>query len=366
VRARWRGGALALAVIATLACGGAGGATTTTKPSSASTAAPSSTPAGASANTAAASAPAAPTALIPVRGAWVAETANQLIWPTAKEAGYFEKYGLDFDLSYVSGSLTSVAALVGGDLDMTNVAGSAVVSAQAQGTDLVMVAGFLNQAVFRVMATPDIQRIEDVKGKTVAVTRVANADYFAWQTIVEHLGWTMDDLHFVSAQNAPGQVALLSNGGAQAIAVSPPNDVLAEDVGAHLVLDTVTLHEPEQNNGIAVSRQYLNEHRDTVKRVIQASIEAMARWKQDPAFVKGVIKQYLQQDNQRFIDVGYAAYAPVWPEAPYPTRAGMQKVIEQVATQNPRAATLNVDQLIDTSLVKELEDSGFIRQVYGH
>ena len=51
---------------------------------------------------------------------------------------------------------------------------------------------------------------------------------------------------------------------AQVIAISPPNDVLAEDIGAHLILDTITLHEPEQNNGIAVSRRYLTEHRDAV------------------------------------------------------------------------------------------------------
>ncbi|HLH26806.1 MAG TPA: ABC transporter substrate-binding protein [Chloroflexota bacterium] len=363
---RLAGAVLALAVLTALACSG-GGSAPAAKTSSAPTATSSgSAPTAGTVPPASVSTAAQPSAAVKVRGAWVAETANQMIWPVAKDAGYFDKYGVDFDLSYVSGSLTSVAAIVGGDLDMTNVAGSAVVSAQAEGTDLVMVAGFLNQAIFRVMATPDIQRLEDLKGKTIAVTRVGNADYFAWQTILEHLGWSMDDVRFVAAQNAPGQVALLSNGGAQAIAVSPPNDVLAEQIGAHQVLDTVTLHEPEQNNGIAVTRQYLNEHRDAVKRVIQASIEAMARWKQDPTFVKGVIKKYLQQDQQRFIDVGYEAYAPVWPEAPYPTREGMLKVIQQVATQNPKAAGLNVDQMIDTSLVKELEDSGFIRQVYGH
>jgi hypothetical protein len=35
-----------------------------------------------------------------------------------------------------------------------------------------------------------------------------------------------------------------------------------------------------------------------------------------------------------------------------------------VSAQNPKAKELNVDQLIDTSVVKELEDSGFIKQIY--
>ncbi len=303
-------------------------------------------------------------ARVKVRGAWVAQTANQMIWPVAKEAGYFDQYGVDFDLKYVQGSLTSVAALVGGDLDVTDVAGTAVISAQAEGTDLLMVEGFLNQAIFRVMATPDIQRVEDLRGKTIAVTRVGNADYFAWQMIAEHFGWQMSDLNFVAAQNAPGQVALLNTGGAQAVAVSPPNDVLAEDVGAHQVFDTVTLNEPEQNNGFAAMRQYLTQNHEAAVRVAKAGVAAMHRWKQDPDFVKNVIRKYLQTDNERYVDVGYSAYASLWPEVPYPTREGMAKNIQEVATQNPKAQGLTVDQMVDLSVVKELEDSGFIRQIY--
>jgi hypothetical protein len=55
----------------------------------------------------------------------------------------------------------------------------------------------------------------------------------------------------------------------------------------------------------------------------------------------------------------------VWPQAPYPSREGMLKVIQEVSAQNPKAKDLNLDQLIDMSVVKELEDSGFIKQVYG-
>ncbi len=39
-------------------------------------------------------------------------------------------------------------------------------------------------------------------------------------------------------------------------------------------------------------------------------------------------------------------------------------MIEEVAAQNPKASDLKVDALIDASVVKELEDSGFIAQIY--
>ena len=301
---------------------------------------------------------------INVKAAWVAKTANQMVWPVAKDAGYFDKYGVNFDLNYLNGSTTAIAALVAKDLEVASVAGSAIVGGQAAGQDLVMVAGFLNQAVFRVMANPDIQSIDELKGATIAVTRVGQADYFAWQTIIEKQGWSDTDLKFVNANDVQGQVGLLQQGQVMAIAVSPPNDVLATEAGAHLVLDTATLNEPEQNVGFGTTREYLAANRPAVTDIVKASIEAMARWKKDATFTKGVIQKYLQSDDQQFTEVGYSAYGPLWPQAPYPSRDGMQRVIEEVSAQNAKAKDLDVDKLIDNSVVKELEDSGFIKQIY--
>src|SRR5207302_1061440 len=166
-------------------------------------------------------------------------------------------------------------------------------------------------------ANDDVKTIDDVKGKTVAVTRVGQADYFAWQTVIEHQHWGAEDVKFVNANDVAGQVGLLQQGQVQAIAVSPPNDVLARKSGAHLVLDTATLNVPEQNVGFGVTRAYLDANRSAVSSVLKASIEAMARWKKDAAFAKGVIQKYLESVDPQFIDDGYEAYGPLWPRAPY-------------------------------------------------
>jgi ABC-type nitrate/sulfonate/bicarbonate transport system substrate-binding protein len=314
----------------------------------------------------AASTPSATAAPKQVKAAWVAKTANQMLWPLAKDAGYFDKYGISFDLNYLNGSTLAVPALFARDIDVASVAGSAVVGAQAAGQDLVMVAGFLNQAVFRVMAmATGLQSIDDVKGKNIAVTRVGNADYYAWQVVLQRQGWADTDVTFINANDVQGQVALLQKGDVQAIAVSPPNDVLASNVGAKMIFDIASLNEPEQNVGVAVTRAFLGENRAVVKSVLQASIEAMARWKKDAAFTKSVIQKYLESSDQAFTDVGYSAYAPLWPKAPYPSRDGLARVIDEVSAQNSKARDLKVDALIDNSVVKELEDSGFIASIYG-
>ena len=320
--------------------------------------------------TAAASATGAATAspspkLIALKGAWVAVTSNQMIWPVAKEAGYFAKYGIDFDLSLINGSNNAIAGMLGGDVGLITAAGSAVVSAQAGGSDIVMIAGFVNKMIFRVVAAPGITSIDQLRGKTIAVTRVGTADYFAWQSIAAHQGWKMTDLNFIAATDAPGQVAVLKSGNCAAIAVSPPNNILAVQAGGHEILDMATYNEPEQNVGIVTTRKWLTDNRPLAVAVMKASTEAIARWKKDPAFVKSVIKTYLKNDDPEFLEVGYSAYKDIFPQAPYPSEEGMAKVIEEVTAVSPKAKDLKVAQLIDRGIVQELETSGFIKQLYG-
>ena len=310
--------------------------------------------------------PAVPGAANAVKAAWVAITANQMIWPVAVEAGYFDKYGVNFSLQYVQGSLTSVQAMQAGDLQMVEAAGSAVISGRSAKTDIVMTAGFLNETVWRIMATPSITSVDQLKGKTVAVTKIGNSDYFAWPILAKKQGWKDTDFKYAPASNPPGQVALLSRGDAVAAAFSPPNDVLAKTKGgAHLVLDEATFHEPSQQTGMILFKSYIAQNHATALNVVKASVEAIHRWKTDPAFAKGVIKKYLKQTDPAYIDDGYSAYAPLWPQEPYPSRDGFAEAIAEVASQNPKVKGITPDECIDNSLVKELVDSGFIKQIYG-
>ena len=309
--------------------------------------------------------PAAPGTASAVKAAWVAITANMMPWPVAVEAGYFDKYGVNFNLQYVQGSVTAVQAMAAGDLNMISIAGSTVVSAQAVKNDAVMVAGYVNETLWRIMAPASITAIDQLRGKTIAVTKVGNADYFAWPLLAQKQGWKVEDFKFVAANDAPGQVTIVQQGGAQALAVSPPNDVLAKKIGCHMLLDETTYHEPEQQVGMVLGKAYLAQNRPLAVNVLKATIEAIHRWKTDPTFAKNVIKKYLKQEDQDYIDTGYDAYVNVFPQVPYPTKEGFAAVIQEVATQTPAAKAVTPDQCMDSSLVKELEDSGFIKQIYG-
>jgi ABC-type nitrate/sulfonate/bicarbonate transport system substrate-binding protein len=303
---------------------------------------------------------------VPVHLAWVSSAVGLMVWPVAQEAGYFRKYGLNESLTFVGGGPIASAALTGGDVDAVNMAGSALVSAGVAGHDLVMVAGFVRASLFRLMAVPQVKRIEDLKGKTVAIAKLGDGTDIAWNAMREYLGWSPGDVGTVQAGSQAGQLAMLQQGLAQAAPFSFPNNVLAEEmIGAHLIFDAATMRHAEQGPGVVVTRKYLRENRKTVLAVLKASIEGMARWKKDPAFVKTVLKRYLKVKSERYLDAAATGYATIWREVPYPSRDGLLVNIGYVSLRNPAAKTARPEQFMDLTLVKELEDSGFIKQIWG-
>jgi NitT/TauT family transport system substrate-binding protein len=291
-------------------------------------------------------------------------SANQIIWPLAKQAGYFEKYGLNVTLDAVEGSAGATAALISGDLDASTIPGQAIAAAQAGGADLVMIAGLVNQSMLRIMVPASIRSMEDVKGKTIAITKTGASDYWTWKELMDRYGWKDNDVTFVNANSLQGQVALLQRGDAQAIAVGAPSNLIAEKSGAHQILDVTTLNIASQQNGVTALRKTLAAKRPALVNLMKATTAAIARWRTDAQFSKDFIKTYLKDDDPNDLETIYQAYLPVFAKAPYPSRDGFARVIDEVGVENPKVKGLAPDQMMDTSLVKELEDSGFIAQLY--
>jgi hypothetical protein len=51
--------------------------------------------------------------------------------------------------------------------------------------------------------------------------------------------------------------------------------------------------------------------------------------------------------------------------APYPTLEGIQTIIDHLAKSRAQAKGLNASDFIDPSILKEIEDSGFVKRLYG-
>ncbi|MGZ8427280.1 MAG: ABC transporter substrate-binding protein, partial [Candidatus Binatia bacterium] len=88
------------------------------------------------------------------------------VW-MAKESGAFEKNGIQADLIFISSGPVVVQALIGGDLHGGSAATNAVVNAILSGAPIIGVAGTANRPYHRLYVQPEINRVEDLKGKTL-------------------------------------------------------------------------------------------------------------------------------------------------------------------------------------------------------
>src|SRR5499427_10501049 len=78
----------------------------------------------------------------------------------AKDAGIFEKNGLDVQLVFFTGGTTAVMALVSADTPITQLAGAAVVNSVIAGSDAALIAGGVTSLNYYLLSRPDIKSPE--------------------------------------------------------------------------------------------------------------------------------------------------------------------------------------------------------------
>src|SRR5690349_14662299 len=97
-----------------------------------------------------------------LRVAYAAVTAAFSIPWIAKEAGIFQRHGLDVELVYISGGARTVQTLVGGSIDIAAIGGPAGVDARLAGAETTYIAIPVNKVLVFTVAEPNIQRVEEL------------------------------------------------------------------------------------------------------------------------------------------------------------------------------------------------------------
>ena len=91
------------------------------------------------------------------------------VW-IAKEAGLFEKYGVDVVPIYFSGGRPLMQALIAGDIQLAATGGITSVRAIVAGAELIIIAGYMNKLTYTFFTSKEITRAEQLKGKAVAIS----------------------------------------------------------------------------------------------------------------------------------------------------------------------------------------------------
>jgi ABC-type nitrate/sulfonate/bicarbonate transport system substrate-binding protein len=284
----------------------------------------------------------------------------------AHESRLFDKYNIDSHLVLIASGSLMVQAMLGGDLPISAAAGSAAVDASLAGADMTMFGTLVRVPAFYIMALPEIKSIDDLKGKSVGVTRFGSSTDFTMRYVLRKQGLEPGrDVTLIQTGDLFAAAAMLRTRAIVAAPFSSPTNLRAEEAGARVLMNMGKAGVYFPHDAFMARRSFLNGNEDLVRRFLKAYSEAVYKLTADPEASKRAIKKYVRAEDARTLDAVYQYAVDYVDRIPYNTREGIQEVLNLTAARNPKAKDAKPEAFYDDRFVKELDTSGFYKQLWG-
>ncbi|TMA64265.1 MAG: ABC transporter substrate-binding protein [Deltaproteobacteria bacterium] len=287
------------------------------------------------------------------------------LW-AAREAGLFKKHGLDIDLIAFPSGTEGMAAMIAGEIEFLAIAGSTTASAAIGGADVLSMALINDRLLTSLVVGPAIQKPEDLKGKSIGISRFGTSIDTAARIAIQHYGLEpIKDVSLVQVGAVSSAVAALRGGRIHAAILSYPTIIQARREGFREILDIASLGTPYAANGITLRRSFMQQRREIAANFLRAFLEAIARVKKDKPFAMEVMGKYLRTKDRELLDETYEfAITKYLKSRPYPSAEAFRSVINELAQVNPKAKGQDPRRFYDDSILQELDKSGFINALY--
>jgi len=316
--------------------------------------------------------------LTPSPGAFAAETALKVVDVSlpavsllqsplfaAIESGAFKKYGME--VRYIVTGARSIQALIGGSVNFAQgVSSRTVPSAVLAGFDAVLIANFSDKFLFTMHSAPEINSLQDLRGKIVGVSGLGGSTDFATRVALREAGLVPDkDVMIRSVGGVPETVAALRAKLVHAGTLSPPSSFVAQKAGFKMLFDMTSLGVDYVSSGLGVKKSWLVANRLEAKQFVMAMIEGAKILSTDEEFSMRVLTKHTRISDREVLQQSYRYIKPYFLKVPYPSTRAIKDTLDALAKDLPKAKDADPRDFVDLSIVKEIEASGFIAGVYG-
>ena len=274
----------------------------------------------------------------------------------AKEIGAYEKYGFDAELIYISSGPTVVQALLGGDVTGGIAATNAVIAAVLRGAPLVSVVSTANRPYHRLWVQPEITRIEDLKGKTIGVTRFGSVTDNLTRMILKKYG-------------LESTVNVRQMGGTAEVSAAFQNKQIAGAVTSSLRVDSTIqprLLMKLEDMGFQYSMDVIAYSRDDMKRspqivdgMVRAYTEGVAAIHYQKEKAYRAIAKYARLRDQKKIDEIYQDSIVYLEKTPRVEPEAINSILDFMGKKG-----VPLETFADNTLVDKMVREGFIEKLY--
>jgi len=166
-------------------------------------------------------------------------------------------------------------ALLSGELDYTTLYQSAIRSA-ISGLPVRVIATLMTKQTFFLFSQREIRRVQDLKGKRIAISNFASSTDSSARAALKHHGLeAMRDATLIAMGDTGVRFQALLSGAIEAAILTPPYTVMAEKKGLNNLVWLGDILGDVPSNGLSATVKTLKENSDQVHRMLRASVRSM-------------------------------------------------------------------------------------------
>jgi NitT/TauT family transport system substrate-binding protein len=191
----------------------------------------------------------------------------------AQEKGFFKKYNIESEYIQMTTSIQP-QALVNGNINyLTSVANG--ISAAVAGLPLVILMNFCDVSPWVLVTHKDINKPQDLIGKTVALSGLRSSPYYFFQAFLKKSEVSDKDIQTVYTGGTADSFRALTSNRVVGTVLTPPFDDKAVSLGYKKFMQLGELAEIPYV-GLVTSQNELKTNRESVRRTVNAVIESVA------------------------------------------------------------------------------------------
>jgi NitT/TauT family transport system substrate-binding protein len=289
--------------------------------------------------------------------------AAQLPLWAARDAGFFAKHGLNVELLGLQSAARQVQLILAGDTLAASLSGTTPVRARIEGADTVMMLGLLNSFTLTVVTAPEIKKPSDLKGRYIGVGSLGGSPTLLTQRLLKKWGLE-SDVKFLPTGGYVESVAALDKRRVHAAVLDPPRAYIGRKKFGFTEIANLGQEFKYATTVIVARESQLKRERETFVQFGKAVIEGIHRVRTDREFAIKVLGRMLRSNDREILEETHRVFSALYERVPYVAAEGVQPILDELVTQIPKAKNYKPDDFIDPSVVRQLDQSGFIAGVY--
>lgn len=231
-----------------------------------------------------------------------------------------------------------------------------------------MLTSISSRVSWKLIASPQIKRAEDLRGKRFGVQSVVGSTWMYAMLALEQLGLEpkRDNISFLPIGDPVTIGHALEAGRIDAAVLDPTLSQRLMNKGFTQLVDLAKTSAIFPGLGVGVTRAYLEQHANGLEKLVAALTEGLVfvHRPANKSMVLKILMKHLRINDPSVAESGYQDHLLTLNRKPYPSLDGLRNAQRLMAQQNPKVAALKVEDLVDARFVRKLDESGFIDRLY--